>query len=290
MNVGPQYPKDDEFKAAARLHQSRYRASVLRVGYEAYGNRLATAAARGLANDFDGLGVRETLRKRYPDFSTKRDADMLRSEHLPFNLFAPLASRAGLAVELLERMTGVRIASRPTLEFEWAPAPAAKYLGDRTSFDAYFCGLDERGRRIGVGVEVKFTERGYAVGGSEASRVQDPGSSYWMVTRESTVFLEGGRSELATDDLRQIWRNHLLGLSMLLRGDLDRFISVTMYPAGNHHFAEVLPLYRARLVAAAASDVVGTTFEDYTEWLPETEELRAWKTYLRDRYFVTVPA
>ncbi len=290
MDVGPQYANDDPFKAAARLHQSRYRAGVLRVGYDAYGNRLAIEPARGLANYYDGLGVREALRRRYPTYSAARDADMLRSEHIPFNLFAPLAARARLAAGLLERMTGVAFSSGPELRFEWAPAPEGDYLGDKTSFDAYFAGLDEQGRRLGVGVEVKFTEGAYPMGKTEALRVGDIESTYWVVTRASTVFLEERQNELATDELRQIWRNHLLGLAMLLRGELDRFISVTIYPAGNRHFAEALPRYRARLDPTATTDVVGTTFEDYVSWLPETDEVCTWKSYLSDRYLVTIPA
>lgn len=289
MDVGPQYANDDPFKVAARLHQSRYRASVLRVGYDTYGNRLEPSAALGLANYFDGLGVREALRRRYPNYSATRDADMLRSEHVPFNLFAPLAARARLAAVLLERMTGVAFSSGPELQFEWAPTPEGNYLGDKTSFDAYFSGLDEQGRRLGVGVEVKFTEGAYAIGRTEARRVRDIESPYWVITRSSAAFLEDRRNDLATDELRQIWRNHLLGLSMLRHRELDRFVSVTLYPAGNRHFAEALPRYRACVEPALTTDIVGITFEDYVSWLPETDELRAWKDYLRDRYIVTMP-
>ena len=99
--VGPQYAPDDAFKAAARLHQSRFRADVLRVGFRDYGNRLLDDDARDLLNYFDGLGVREALRERYPKYSRTRDADMLRSEHIPFNFFGPLRTQPGLAARVL---------------------------------------------------------------------------------------------------------------------------------------------------------------------------------------------
>src|SRR5665811_1055323 len=60
--IGPQYDKDNPFKAAARLHQSRYRAQVLRVNYDVYGNRLTETDARSLLNYYDRLGVRESLK------------------------------------------------------------------------------------------------------------------------------------------------------------------------------------------------------------------------------------
>src|SRR5450759_2537162 len=95
-DIGPQYELDDSFKAAARLHQSNYRATVLKVDYLEYGNRLTDLDGRALLNYYDGLTVRDTLRRRYPGYSKKRDADLLRSEHIPFNMLSPLADRPDL--------------------------------------------------------------------------------------------------------------------------------------------------------------------------------------------------
>ena len=55
-SIGPQYEPDDYFKAAARLHQSAYRANVLKVDFDKYGNRLTEWASRALLNYYDGLG------------------------------------------------------------------------------------------------------------------------------------------------------------------------------------------------------------------------------------------
>ena len=136
-SIGPQYEPDYHFKAAARLHQSAYRAKVLKVDFDKYGNRLTESAGRALLNYYDGLGVREALRQRYPTYSKSRDADMLRSEHIPFNLFAPLIGRPDLANHLLYRILGVELLPPYQIEPEWAPKLADKYLGDRTSFDTY---------------------------------------------------------------------------------------------------------------------------------------------------------
>ena len=177
-NIGPQYEPDDQFKAAARLHQSAYRANVLKVGFDQYGNRLTESAGRVLLNYYDGLGVRDALRRRYPTYSRSRDADMLRSEHIPFNLFAPLIDRPDLANSLLYRILGVELSPPYQIELEWAPKPAEKYLGDRTSFDTYIKGADDQGRVVGVGIEVKYTEQGYRLGPSEALRIENPESTY----------------------------------------------------------------------------------------------------------------
>ena len=176
-SIGPQYEHDDHFKAAARHHQSAYLAKVLKVGFDKYGNRLTEWAGRALLNYYDGLGVREALRQRYPTYSKSRDADMLRSEHIPFNLFAPLIGRPELTNRLLYRILGVELLPPYQIEPEWAPKPADRYLGDRTSFDTYIKGTDGHGQVVGVGIEVKYTEQGYRLGRAEALHVKNPGST-----------------------------------------------------------------------------------------------------------------
>ena len=288
-NIGPQYEPDDQFKAAARLHQSAYRANVLKVGFDQYGNRLTESAGRVLLNYYDGLGVRDALRRRYPTYSRSRDADMLRSEHIPFNLFAPLIDRPDLANSLLYRILGVELSPPYQIELEWAPKPAEKYLGDRTSFDTYIKGADDQGRVVGVGIEVKYTEQGYRLGPSEALRIENPESTYWTTTRESGIFTDTGCKLLATDDLRQIWRNHLLGLKMRAVGDLDRFISVTIFPSGNEHMSHALSRYQRLLTNEGKSDLQSCTFERYIGFLDGDAVIEEWKSFLQDRYLVKGP-
>ena len=288
-NIGPQYEPDDQFKAAARLHQSAYRANVLKVGFDQYGNRLTESAGRVLLNYYDGLGVRDALRRRYPTYSRSRDADMLRSEHIPFNLFAPLIDRPDLANSLLYRILGVELSPPYQIELEWAPKPAEKYLGDRTSFDTYIRGADDQGRVVGIGIEVKYTEQGYRLGPSEALRIENPESTYWTTTRESGIFTDTGCKLLATDDLRQIWRNHLLGLKMRAVGDLDRFISVTIFPSGNEHMSHALSRYQRLLTNEGKSDLQSCTFERYIGFLDGDAVIEEWKSFLQDRYLVKGP-
>jgi len=98
--IGKQYELDDHFKRAARLHQSKFRRDILSVDFNEYGNRLLDIDKR-LLNYYDQLGVRASLRERYPKYSKKRDADMLRSEHIPFNLFGPLKNDFRLAKSIV---------------------------------------------------------------------------------------------------------------------------------------------------------------------------------------------
>lgn len=290
MEIGPQYRFDDSFKAAARLHQSTYRARVLKANYLEYGNRLADADGRALLNYYEGLSVRKALRKRYPFYSKKRDADLLRSEHIPFNMFAPLANRPSLMTIVLKNAFNLELIEPFQLKFEWAPSPAEKYLGDMTSFDVYIQGGDANGEPVGIGIEVKYTEREYKIGKSEAKRVHDQESTYWVTTRESGLFIGGGCAQLSADNLRQIWRNHLLGLAMVKCKDIAKFVSVTLYPAGNKHFTHALIKYQSHLEATAQRNIRGCTFEQFIDCLHGDSEIEAWKQYLMERYLFEVPA
>jgi len=286
QKIGPKYPPDDSFKAAARLHQSTYRANILKVDFDEYGNRLSKADGQKLLNYYDHLDVREIKQQRFPKYSSKRDADMLRSEHIPFNLFAPLVNRTELAQQVLYALLSRKFHPPIRVKFEWAPKPSENYLGDHTSFDAYIEARDEQDQNIGIGIEVKYTERGYPIGKSEKKRVKDPDSLYWKVTRQSNVFRDEAYPLLAGNDLRQIWRNHLLGLAMKQAGVVDQFIMLTIYPSGHLYMAQSISRYRDLLTDEGKNNCLGVTFEDYFDCIEGDHEIHKWKRFLQQRYLV----
>lgn len=285
-DIGDKYSPDDSFKAAARLHQAIYRAEILSVHFEKYGSKLLEADGQKLLNYYDRLDVREIKRKRYPKYSHKRDADMLRSEHIPFNLFAPLVKRPDLAQEILFALLSRKFHPPIRIEFECAPKPASNFLDDLTSFDTYIEARDHREQLTGIGIEVKYTERGYRIGETEKNRMNNPDSLYWKVTRESNVFRDNSSQILLNNDVRQIWRNHLLGLAMKQTGIVDRFILLTVYPAGNHSMAKSIARYRDLLTDEGKKSCLGLTFEDYIACINGDTEIVKWKEYLKKRYIV----
>jgi len=286
MEIGTQYKPDDEFKTAARLHQSKYRAEVLQVEFEDYGNRLNELDAQALLNYYEKLNSRKALRDRYPSYSKKRDADMLRSEHIPFNLLAPLDTNRELAVSTISKAFGINCVQIEMIEIEYAPSPKADYLNDGTAFDTYFKVRLLNGKTCGIGVEVKYTEQDYPIGKTEAVNVKNHQSPYWNTARASGCFANPDDEIFGTDPLRQIWRNHLLGLSMVEHGDIDEFYSVTLFPSGNDHFHMVLPQYISQLTDDAQSHVFGCTFEKFISAIGGTRDFEEWKEWLERRYVV----
>ena len=285
-DIGPQYPKDDPFKARARLHQSHYRAKILKVNYDKYGSRLTEEDGRNLLNYYDGLNVRKILKKRYPKYSKNRDANLLRSEHIPFNLLAPLDADHKLAIFVLDKAFQFQAEKIIRIEFEFAPKPKGQYLDDATSFDVYFEFINRNNKKSGLGIEVKYSEQEYPLQGREKENVEDMDSRYWKLTLTSDTFINPSDCILGSDGLRQVWRNHLLGLAMVEKGAIQEFTSITLFPEGNEHFHEVLPIYQSLLKPENTHQVRGCTYEEFINAIDGGKEILNWKQYLLDRYIV----
>jgi len=285
--LGKQYKQDYDFKRRARLHQSLFRRDILAVDCNEYGNRLLDADAKNLLNYYDQLNVRKALRERYPNYSRSRDADMLRSEHIPFNFFAPLKFDLVLAKDMICRVFGVNLKEIIRIEFEYAPKPKTDYLNDGTAFDTYIEFISSNDSRCGIGIEVKYTEKSYKIGEREQVNVSDKNSKYWSLTTSSKLFDDASVNKLIDDDMRQIWRNHLLGLSMINNGALDEFLSVILFPSGNHHFVKAISTYKSLMLGSAKNTINGLTFEEYISSIDENvPDIKDWKDYLDKRYIV----
>jgi len=288
ITLGRQCAQDDVFKRRARYHQSLYRKEILSVGFNEYGNRLQDNDAEDLLNYYGHLNVRKELRKRYPNYSPRRDADMLRSEHIPFNFFAPLKSDLNLAQNIISSAFGLDISVVTRIDFEYAPKPISQFLNDGTAFDTYIEYISPQNKHLcGIGIEVKYTEKSYTIGNTENNNVKNKDSRYWSLTRNSEIFKESNMEQLAEDDMRQIWRNHLLGISMVNNNLLKEFTSVLVYPSGNNHFHDAISVYRSLLTISHEDDLRGCTFEKYIASIEsKNQDIMDWKNYLNQRYIV----
>jgi hypothetical protein len=202
MGIGPQHELDDVFKKKARLHQSLYREKALGVPFKDYGSRLTDEDAKKGLNYYQGLGVMKELRKRYPRYNSCRDANLFRSEHIPFNLIAPLKKDIDFAKRVFNVFLDGLVHHVENIGMEWAPKPARDYLDDSTSFDAFvlFTQIDES--KTGLGIEIKYTEGPTAPGDKEIRAINDSNSPYWVVTRKSNIYSKGVESKLKADGYR----------------------------------------------------------------------------------------
>ncbi len=299
MKVEP-YRHDKPWQARARKHQSDFRESL---GLECVPNPPCRTVCYGnIISDEDAAkgyiyfeGFREDILKVHEATKGSIATNLLRSEHIPYNLFYPMRNNPEALRELFVKITGKDIADVTGLHIEYAPSPIEDYLEGHTAFDTYISYRNSKGEDCGIGIEVKYTEMGYKMGGGEKKRIFDTlDSRYHKVTQWSNAYDTGSSSAselllstLSKDHFRQIWRNHMLGLSMIRKGDINEFLSIHLYPSFNEHFIEVVPQYTDLLSERGRQTFTPLTFEELFKAMQDihfTEMDTEWKDYLQRRY------
>jgi hypothetical protein len=309
FNIGPQNEVNDDkldktyFLRKARKHQSEYRAKILKLGYDTYGNYLTQSDAEKGNNFYKDFEILDYVNK-YKKFKCIKNAtyrnnelynNMLRSEHIPFNFFIPLQYNIKYLKKILNEITGNSIAGIYKLEIEYPRKN--NYLKDKTAFDVcieYFNSRNEKGI---IGIEIKYTERGYHIGKKEKSEIDNQDSIYYDVTRKCGIYKEEAIANLKEDDYRQVWRNHLLGESILINDvSFKEFTSVTLFPEGNMHFQRISEEYKKFLKEGYENRIKFITYENFFELLEKYTEVLAeydldikfknWIAYLKERYIV----
>ena len=298
MNKAIPYEGDNAFRADARRHQSEFREKVLAIDFDAsdkraiYGNLLPKEAAKKGLIFYEGYRdhIMDVAVKRYKKINgTARYANLLRSEHIPLNIFAPMELDIDKVKELFTEIISGDIGSDIKIRIEYPEKyDPNKYLHDRTSFDTFISYTTHSGLRGGVGIEVKCTEEGYKIGVTEEKVMGNPSHPYTKVTKTSGYFLDPNPQTFKGDHLRQIWRNHILGAAMIIDGDLDIFHCIHLYPQKNTHFAKnAIPQYINLLTKKGKDSFIGLTYEDLFclmgKYFNSPQE-SDWIYYLKNRY------
>jgi hypothetical protein len=287
--LGPQYSSDNAFKKLARRHQSAFRANFLRVPYDGFGNMLQEQDAKRGVNFYGGFDVYQAVKERYPEYKKQLYANLLRSEHIPLNVFIPFRTEKELFVSVIAEAFGIGVKKVDSIRIEYAPEPVTEYLNDKTSFDAFCEGEDTHGDRFFLGIEVKYTEGDYKMGHKESQFCSNPESTYNQITKRSGMYKPGAAGLLKTDTFRQVWRNQLLAESILQRDRTNYryYRSILLYPSGNTHIARVVRDYKGLLTEAHQRSFQGITFEEFFSSIEKharSTEARTWATYLKQRY------
>ncbi|HRG59338.1 MAG TPA: hypothetical protein PK323_10305 [Bacteroidia bacterium] len=217
--------------------------------------------------------------------------NLLRSEHIPYNIFYPLEKLRianpsllnSLLVKLFDGKINVTEVLRIKVEFA-SDIHKSKLLNDNTSFDAYIEYKDGN-ELCALGIEVKYTEKSYPYGETEKARIEDPTSEYNQLSKK--YYSANKLPDLHSKKLKQPWRNHLLGFKLVEKGILNKFHSVIMYPKGNTYQGEVCVKYKACLLQEYKDNFLGLTFEDFVaiaEKKLDNYNDKHWIDYLKTRY------
>ena len=293
-----------EFKRKAREHQVKFREEILCVEYNKYPNVLNFSDARKGLVFYEGFReeILAELKKPVPKTSSAPSGQMLtnllRSEHIPYNIFFPMIHDLNGCKKLFNLIIGEeRISIVLEIIIEHHPEPIEKYLSDHTAFDVYISYLDTENNLCGIGIEVKYTEKEYPLkeGTNEYAHVKDEHGNtrlfgpYFNATNNSRYFKEEVTHDiLVTNKFRQIWRNHILGASMVQRGDIEQFTSITIYPEANIHFHnDAMPEYYELLSETGKDTFIPLTYEELFNLMDKflnVENGKEWNMYLKQRY------
>ena len=312
------YGGDSEYRKACRQHQAWFRENVLKLAMgrnrsthqgvnetaEEFEHRRRTETDTAVLTNGDAARLmnfipeyHEEIRKalierrgRIPinDFGLMNN--MLRSEHVPWNIFVPMMTDLTAAANSFAEILPHR--DIKTIR-KWIIEYAPNTINDRSAFDAYI-EYETSKRETGViGIEVKYTEEGYPVGNKEFEMMQNPASAYSVTTRNSECFINNDPLQFNNPDFIQLWRNHILGLAMIQQGKADYFDSLTLYPEGNIHFNSsdsyigVVEAYTRLLTAKGKDTFHVITYEDFfcllRKHYPSDRNL-SWLNYLETRY------
>lgn len=297
----------EAFKRKAREHQVQFRERELGVGFYKYPNVLNYTDARKGLIFFEGFRqeIMDELSKPIAKTSAAPSAQMLtnllRSEHIPYNIFSPMKKDLEGCKRLFNTILGTGdIKDIQDILIEYHPEPIEEYLDDHTAFDVYIPYTAIDGKTCGIGIEVKYTEKEYPLkqGSREYSHVKDEhgntrlSAAYAKATEQSGLYRPNVSHDiLVSNKFRQIWRNHILGASMVLHGkseDIARFTSITLYPQENIHFSlDAMPAYKELLTDDSANTCIPLSYEnlfDYMERSLNMEQKTEWLAYLKRRY------
>lgn len=324
-----------EFKQKAREYQIRFKEEVLNIPAERGSERTlrwkdkhGTPHERTIIvesslldtdkKDENGYiifypGFRKEITEVVDQLSLRTKGQMvtnlLRSEHIPYNIFYPMHHDLAGTKKLFNRILGDnRISSIGRIVIEHNPGG----LNDGTAFDVYVEYFTKENRLGGIGIEVKYTEKEYQLKkkSKEWNETHKHGQihlsdNYRIPSFESGWFKESGISDapitkneatlihVVTNRYRQIWRNHLLGATMILNKQLSEFSSLTVYPEGNVHFDEILPKYEDEILSEKGKSTFRyITYERLFSLMEESfdssvmPQLNDWISYLIQRYIV----
>ncbi|WP_018261589.1 PGN_0703 family putative restriction endonuclease [Methylobacterium sp. WSM2598] len=268
---------DTRFRAAARLRQSVWREAELGLPaglHRPGGNRnlppivlgsalQPTDAARGLnfISPVVHAFVRRTLVLREEGALVHYDRlhrNLLSSEALTYNLFAPLALNLDLATAVFRQLLPDFVDRVTAIRFETSPGRHdPRYLDDGTAFDAAVAVITPEGERATIFIEVKYGE-----GCTGAAATHRP--RYDEASREAALHHNPDSPALRSTLLEQFWRLHLLAQLAVRHGVTPRAHLLALAPRLNRRVSAATSIYATQLIDRAGTSPAITGFSALT--------------------------
>jgi len=164
-------------------------------------------------------------------------ANLLSSQPMAFNLFAPLQRDLDLATSVISAMLPGRCQRVTRVAFEWSPGRQdPTYTGDSSAFDVCIWFDTPKGEPGFVGIEVKYHENL----GQKADRHRP---RYDQIADAMGCFAPESRQRLRQKPLQQIWRDHLLAGAYRMADGFADGLFAYLSPAGNTECCDAVEEY-----------------------------------------------
>jgi hypothetical protein len=202
--------------------------------------------------------------------------NLLSSMPLCFNLFGYLRGHKDDAtvVRALAEVFELPIRRITSIECEVAPQPREQHLDDRTAFDAAIEYVATDGARCCLGIETKYTE--------PFSQKRYLREAYKRLTAGGR-FKKDAAKTLVESSTNQLWRNALLMLSLLEKGELARGHVAVVALKGDPGAEAAVSGLRAQLLQPKEL-LRSTSLDELVSRLKQVRATAGWAAKFERRY------
>lgn len=289
------HEKDNIFTSNARLLQSIWREKHGYPKIKKYGNYIEVDEIREKLGNFLTENIKKIAKdcidKKHKKFIDEERLfkNMLSSQPLCFNLFGELYRNLDSATKLFNRLFPEIVKEITSIEFEYSLSRKDnKYTDDNTAFDVFLEYNSHYNKNGFIGIEVKYSEKIDDSKKYEEKYYSNHGKRYDEIAKESKIFDENKLNEIVRKSkIQQIWRNHLLVLSMLQDKSLNykEGMFVILYPKDNENCVDAIKRYKNVFVEDNDREnrFYAITLEDIIKTLKEISDAK-WIEDFEDRY------
>jgi hypothetical protein len=280
------YSDNSEFSSNARLLQSIWRVEK---GYdfEKYGNFLKEDFSKKIGANFLTENifdiVKTEVKNKHIDRKMIKEPriwnNLLSSQPLAFNLFGELKLNLKLATKVFKTLYPFRnIEKIKTIEFEYSPGRKnPKYTGDGSAFDVFVTYENENSQKGFFGIEVKYAE-------NLKDNPSTHKETYEIISEKSGVFDLSQIQKLKEKPIQQIWRDHLLTLSLFItNNDYSIGDFIYLYPTKNTECKDGISQYKQIFKDNVENYFIPLTIEKLTETIKNYCDDK-WINEFEDRY------
>lgn len=280
------YRDSSVFASRARLLQSIWRTEN-NYDFEKYGNYLPLKFSIESGANFLTRNIFEIVKSEVEAKHLKSKVikepriwnNLLSSQPLAFNLFGELKLNPKLATKVFKKLfPNCDVKTINEIIFEHSPGRSdPKYTEDKSALDVFISYLSEENEERFFGIEVKYSED-----------LDDPPSThkkiYEDISKKSGTFDLVCISELKKKPLQQIWRDHLLTLSMFITNqDYKQGEFIFLYPQDNKECENALNSYQETFKESVNSHFHTLTLERLVNTIKTFSDER-WVLDFENRY------